>query len=218
MDGADQYNAWIFDRIRRGLGRRVLEIGCGTGTMTAFFLDRELVVGLDVVDAYVDIARARYRDRPNVVILNHDLTHSVDVLDRYHFDSAVSVNVFEHISDDTRAMRAVYEVLEPGGSLTLFVPNHPVLRGPFDDAVGHHRRYTKALLRQRLEAAGFRVESIRRSNPLGAAGWLLSVKLLRQRRLRGVRSYDRLVPVLAQLDRIAEPPVGLSLVAVGRKI
>ena len=185
--------------------------------MTGFFADRDLVVGLEVVPEYVDVARSRYRDRPNVVVLNHDLTHSVAELHRYRFDSAVSVNVFEHISDDLRAMRAACEVLQPGGTLNLFVPNHPVLHGPFDQAIGHHRRYAKAELRRKLERAGFRVEVLRRTNPLGAFGWFVNVKILRQRKLRGVRSYDRLVPLLSRLDRIGEPPIGLSLIAVGRK-
>jgi SAM-dependent methyltransferase len=217
MDGADRYNRWIYDRIRPAVGRRVLEIGCGTGTMTGFFADRELVVGLEVVPEYVEAAQARYRDRPNVVILHHDLTHSVGELHSYRFDSVVSVNVFEHIPDDVRAMRAVRDILEPGGTLNLFVPSHPILHGPFDRAIGHYRRYRKRELSSKLADAGFVVEKVRRTNLLGAFGWFVNVRLLRQRKLRGVRTYDRLVPVLSRIDRLIEPPVGLSLIAVARK-
>ena len=34
MDGAPNYNAWLGGRFREHLGRRVLEIGAGIGTMT----------------------------------------------------------------------------------------------------------------------------------------------------------------------------------------
>lgn len=216
MEGAQRYNRWIYDRVREGIGQRVLEIGCGTGTITSFMVDRQLVVGIDVVDDYVQATTERFADRPNVVIRRHDLTESVEPLRGYRFDSAVSVNVFEHIGDDQAAMKAVYALLEPGGSFTLLVPSHPALLGAFDRDIGHHRRYTKSELRRKLEASGFVVERIRRSNPVGALGWLVNVRLLGLRQLRGTGLFDRLVPALRLVDRV-ELPVGLSLIAVARR-
>jgi SAM-dependent methyltransferase len=212
-----RYNQWLFDRVSPALGRRVLEVGCGTGTLTAFLVDRELLVTVDVVDDYVRVVRDRYRDRPNVHVRLLDLTQSLGDLPQFGFDSALSVNVFEHIPDDLEAMKAVYQLLQPGGTLTLLVPSHPWLMGPFDRAIGHYRRYTKPVLRAKLEAAGFRVEHLRRGNPVGAAGWFVNTVVLRRRALAATRAYDRLVPILAAVDRWVESPVGLSLVAVGRK-
>lgn len=113
-------------------------------------------------------------------------------------------------------MKGVYALLEPGGSFTLLVPSHPALLGAFDRDIGHHRRYTKSELRRKLEASGFVVERIRRSNPVGALGWLVNVRLLGLRRLRGTGLFDRLVPALRLVDRV-ELPVGLSLIAVARR-
>ena len=216
MEGARRYNRWIYDRVRKALGQRILEVGCGTGTITSFLVERQLVVGIDVVDDYVRSTGERYRDRPNIVVRRHDLTESVEPLRGYRFDSALSVNVFEHIANDEAAMKAVYALLEPGGSFTVLVPCHPALLGSFDRDVGHHRRYTKGELRRKLEASGFVVERIRRSNPVGALGWLVNVRLLGLRRLRGANLFDRLVPALAVLDWV-ELPFGLSLIAVARK-
>ncbi len=216
MEGAHRYNRWIYDRVRDGLGQRVLEIGCGTGTITRFMVDRQLVVGIDVVDDYIRSTSHRFDDRPNIVVRRHDLTESIDALRGYRFDSALSVNVFEHIANDEGAMKAVYALLEPGGTFTLLVPCHPALLGGFDRDIGHHRRYTKRDLRRKLEASGFTVERIRRSNPVGALGWLVNVRLLGLRRLRGTGLFDRLVPAFAVLDRV-ELPLGLSVIAVARK-
>ena len=216
MEGAHRYNRWIYDRVRGGLGQRVLEIGCGTGTITSFMVDRQLVVGIDVVDDYIRSTSHRFDDRPNIVVRRHDLTESIDALRGYRFDSALSVNVFEHIANDEGAMKAVYALLEPGGTFTLLVPCHPALLGGLDRDIGHHRRYTKRELRRKLEASGFTVERIRRSNPVGALGWLINVRLLGLRRLRGTGLFDRLVPALALLDRV-ELPLGLSVIAVARK-
>jgi len=216
MEGANRYNRWVFDRVRAGLGQRVLEVGCGTGTITDYLLDRELVVGIDVVEDYVRATARRYRDHANVVILQQDLTESIQTLRRYGFDSAVSVNVLEHIADDAAAIKAVYDLLPPGGVFALLVPSHPALLGRFDRDIGHHRRYTKRGLQRQLESAGFMVERIRRTNPVGALGWMVGVRLLGQRRLRGVRLYDQLVPLFAALDGM-ELPIGLSLTARARK-
>jgi SAM-dependent methyltransferase len=216
MEGAHRYNRWIYERVRGGLGQRVLEIGCGTGTITSFLVERQLVVGTDVVADYIRSTGERYRDRPNIVIRRLDLSESIEPLRDYRFDSALSVNVFEHIANDEAAMKAVYALLEPGGTFTVLVPCHPALLGRFDRDIGHHRRYTKAELQRKLEASGFTVERIRRSNPLGALGWLVNVRLLGLRRLRGAGLFDRLVPALSILDRV-ELPLGLSLIAVARK-
>ncbi|HLB78401.1 MAG TPA: class I SAM-dependent methyltransferase, partial [Candidatus Dormibacteraeota bacterium] len=80
MEGAHRYNRWIYDRVRGGLGQRVLEIGCGTGTITSFMVDRQLVVGIDVVDDYIRSTSHRFDDRPNIVVRRHDLTESIDAL------------------------------------------------------------------------------------------------------------------------------------------
>jgi SAM-dependent methyltransferase len=216
MEGAHRYNRWVYDRVCDGLGQRVLEIGCGTGTITSYLVERELVVGIDVVDDYIQSTRDRFRDHPNIVIRRHDLTESIEPLKDYRFDSAVSVNVFEHIANDEAAMKAVFALLVPGGTFTMLVPSHPALLGTFDRDIGHHRRYAKDELRRKLEASGFVVERIRRSNPVGALGWLVNVRLLGLRRLRGTGLFDRLVPAFAALDRV-ELPLGLSLIAVARK-
>jgi SAM-dependent methyltransferase len=217
LENARRYNQWTFDRVRDSVGQRVLEIGCGTGTFTQYLADRELVVGVDVMASYVAASQQRFKDRPNVVIRLEDISRSPDGLMGYRFDSAVSVNVFEHIPDDRQALMSAFKLLEPAGRLTLLVPSHPGLMSPFDRAIGHYRRYTKRALREKLESTGFVVEGIRRSNPVGAAGWLVNNTLLRRGGLSAVGLYDRLVPVLARLDRLVEFPVGLSLVAVARK-
>jgi SAM-dependent methyltransferase len=217
MTGARNYNRWLFERARPALGRRVLEIGSGTGTMTEFLLDRELVLGLEVVPEYVDELRTRFAGHQNVRIECLDITSTSFDFAALGFDSAVSFNVFEHIPDDVGAMRQVYHALCPGGRLALLVPAHQALYGPFDELIGHQRRYGKRELSEKLRSVGFHVDRVSYSNPLGAFGWLVNVRLLRQRRLKAVRAYDRLVPLLTGLERMVSPPFGLSVVALAHR-
>ena len=54
-------------------------------------------------------------------------------------------------------------------------------------------------------------------NLLGVAGWWLNARVLRRRSVPGLqaRLNDRLVPLL-RLERRLKPPIGMSLLAVGR--
>jgi len=54
-------------------------------------------------------------------------------------------------------------------------------------------------------------------NLIGVPGWYLNARLLRRRSVPGLqaRMNDRLVPLL-RLERRLRPPIGMSLLAVGR--
>ena len=64
-------------------------------------------------------------------------------------------DVLEHIEGDEAFLASVFESLKPGGRLYLTVPAYMALWSPFDEAVGHFRRYTTGELRRKLERAGF---------------------------------------------------------------
>jgi SAM-dependent methyltransferase len=217
MTQAHNYNRWLFERVQDAVGDRVLEIGSGTGTMTEFLLDRELVLGLEVVPEYVDDLRVRFRRHSNVRIEAIDITSTDFDFASLRLDSAVSFNVFEHIPDDVAAMRHVYHALCPGGRLGLLVPAHQALYGPFDELIGHQRRYGKRELSEKLRSVGFHVDRVTYSNPVGALGWLVNVRVLRQHQLKAVRAYDSLVPLMAAAERLVRPPFGLSVVAIAHK-
>ena len=217
MAGATRYTDWLIERVSPAIGRRVMEIGAGSGTITSNLLDRELVVAVDVSPHLCEQLRAQFARHPNVRVVEQDLQGSTGGLEGLGIDSAVSINVFEHIEDDLAAMRSVFRILPPGGTFGLLVPAHPLLHGRFDRDIGHHRRYTKRDLRSKLEAAGFEIDRLRRSNPVGAIGWLVNFRLLGKGELSGVQLYDRAVRALAGFDRLVEPPFGLSLVALARK-
>jgi cyclopropane fatty-acyl-phospholipid synthase-like methyltransferase len=218
LQNADRYNRWLLDRVSGAVGSRMLEIGCGCGTMSRLLVERELFVGIDVVDEFVSTLNRRFADQPAVTFLRHDISTSTGPLGGYHFDSAVSFNVFEHIEDDVAALRNVCHVLVPGGTLGLVVPAHRSLSGKFDDLIGHWRRYSTRELREKLEDAGFTVDRVAYSNPVGALGWLVQVKVLGRPELGATGLFDRMVPTLAAIEQRVAPPFGLSVVAVARKL
>lgn len=66
------------------------------------------------------------------------------------FDLAVSFDVFEHIEDDELAIKEVYRVLKPEGSLVFTVPAIQFLFSNHDQALNHYRRYNRKSLKNLL--------------------------------------------------------------------
>lgn len=62
------------------------------------------------------------------------------------FDTILYIDVIEHIEDDRSEVERACTLLRPGGHLIILVPAHQWLFSPFDTAIGHYRRYNRALL------------------------------------------------------------------------
>jgi SAM-dependent methyltransferase len=101
-------------------GMSVLELGCGTGTFT-----RELarsgadITAIDVSPELLEIARASY-SAPNV----HYETQNAYALSYPDaaFDSVVGSSVLHHLEVE-EALRNIYRVLQPGGTIFFTEPN-----------------------------------------------------------------------------------------------
>lgn len=213
---ARAYNDWLFERARPHIGRRVLDAGAGLGTFTSLAAATGAdVVAVEPVGAFADHLRRRFASEPRVEVVQGE---AVDA-PAGPFDSVLCLNVLEHVADDTATLHAFHERLAVGGRLLLLVPAHPRLYGAYDRAAGHERRYSKRVLRARLAAAGFAVETLRHVNPVGALGWLVRVTFAREGDWPSTSFalFDRLVPALRPVDRLPLP-FGLSLWAVARRV
>jgi glycosyltransferase involved in cell wall biosynthesis len=218
VEALHRYNEFIWELIRPYVGRRVLEVGSGTGVMTRYLATREHVVATDIDPQYVELLRRTYADNPKVDVQALDLARLAENgLPRHQFDTIVCSNVLEHVEDDRGALSAMRDLLAPGGRVVLVIPALRALYGSIDEAIGHHRRYTRDEIVHKLADAGLTVEHLSFFNLLGVAGWFLNARILRRRSVPGVqaRLNDRLVPLL-RLERRLRPPFGMSLLAVGR--
>ncbi|HEY79902.1 MAG TPA: class I SAM-dependent methyltransferase [Anaerolineae bacterium] len=225
MASVAHYNRWIYEELSPYAGRRLLEVGCGIGNMTEYFLDRELLVGVDRLAASVQFTRRRFQRHPHVEIFQGDITDAA-ILERlrpYRFDTVICINVLEHIQDDVRALQHMRQALQPGGRLLLLVPAGPYLYGELDGALGHHRRYERGGLAEAVQAAGFRPIQIRYMNLAGIAGWWLNSRVLRRRLLpKGQLAwFDRLAPLFIRAERLLrrvwDVPAGQSLICIAEK-
>ncbi len=214
-----EYNRWIWDRVKRYVGQRVLEIEAGTGAMTRFLYGRELVVATDIETPYIDRLLNAFRRHPGIRIERFDLEEDdARQLDQYRLDTVLCINVLERAHDDGKALRKANQLLQPGGHVIVFVPADPSLYGALDQGIGHLRRYTREELETKLRDAGFEVVDSGYQNRASRAAWILNSKILNRTELPSAQSklFDRFVPLFRALDG-PNPPTGLSLIAIGRK-
>jgi glycosyltransferase involved in cell wall biosynthesis len=215
-----RFNWWLYNRMQPYLGQRVFEAGCGTGTLSYYFRDRELLYAVDLEERFIERLRHDFASYKNVVFDRQDIVSlPVEELRTRRFDTVVCVNVLEHVERDATALRNFWEMLEPGGRLILLVPAFPFLYGSLDENLRHCRRYTRRSLTAKLDEAGFRVRSLSYLNLFGILGWFVSSKLLRRKVLSSPQLllYESLTPVFKALEERIGPPIGLSLFAVAEK-
>ena len=221
LAAAPRYNAWMFEVIAPFLGRRILEVGAGIGNMSQEFLrtSPELLVVTDTDEFYRRRLTERFGTRPEVVVeaLTMPDASAVARFLPHRIDTAIALNVVEHIEDDVGTLAAMRSLLVPSGRVIILVPALQAIYGELDRQLGHFRRYGRATLGAAFRRAGLTVEHLFWFNRVGVLGWWFNGRVRRVTRipLEQLRGFDRMVPLL-RLERYLPLPFGQSLIAVGR--
>ena len=135
------------------------------------------------------------------------------------FDSIIYIDVLEHIDDDHREMALAADRLKPGGYLSVLSPAHQWLYTPFDAAVGHRRRYSKADLRH-LTPASVAIQKLLFLDSVGLLASLANRTVLKSATpsVKQIKVWDRLlVPISRLVDPILAYSLGKSILAVWQK-
>jgi ubiquinone/menaquinone biosynthesis C-methylase UbiE len=105
----------------RGAGRRVLDLGCGTGASTAALATAFPTAEITGVDASAGMLRAaRAKPWPSRVRFVHapaEELHSAGVSGS--FDAVFAAYLFRNLADPDAVLRSVHRLLVPGGGLAV---------------------------------------------------------------------------------------------------
>lgn len=224
LSRATHYLDWQLSFFEKWLGGEMLEIGCGTGTVTKRLLERGAnVTAVDDSESALAALHGRlshYESSGHLRLIAGDI-ESNEFWSRIPgpFDAAIAVNVIEHITEDGVLVGRLAERIAPGGRLLVLVPAGPALYGTADRMAQHRRRYRPEDLRRLFETNGFAVRTLQHFNMIGAIGWWLRFVLRKEENFSTpeIGTMERLTPLMRRLESIAPVPFGLSLVAVGEK-
>ncbi|MDP9339912.1 MAG: bifunctional glycosyltransferase/class I SAM-dependent methyltransferase [Acidobacteriota bacterium] len=218
LNRAPRFTKWMADIIRPYVGKRVLEIGAGTGNLTAQLIPRILYWSTDINPLYLMYLENVGRNRPYMTVGFTDAERAESYPQGQNFDTVICLNVVEHLADDHGALMNIRSALEAGGRAIILVPCCPGLYGTLDEVLGHQRRYTKESLRQLITRAGFKSESMLEFNRVGTIAWWLNGRVLHRRTfgLWQIKLLNLLTPVFRMIDNFVPLPP-LSLIAVIRK-
>ncbi|MBX9602277.1 MAG: methyltransferase domain-containing protein [Bryobacteraceae bacterium] len=209
---ATRWKAYWRDQIAGFVHGRVLEVGAGIGANAHALARLEF-------DSWLSLEPdANLASRIETGPKHRVRVGTLAAVDE-RFDVILYIDVLEHIADDRAEVGLAARRLYPGGSLVVLAPAHPFLFTPFDSAVGHYRRYTRASLRAVIPPE---LEP-RKLVYLDAAGLLASLgnRLLLQSAHPNdaqILAWDRfLVPLSRLLDPLLLGRVGKSVLGVWSK-
>jgi SAM-dependent methyltransferase len=222
MSLAVNYNNWIWDTISPFIGENILEIGAGLGTFTDFLKTRSRIYATDIAENCIMALKERFEALSNIKMELFDITQQpvISLWTERKVDTAVCLNVLEHIKDDIGAFKNVNDILAAHGRIILMVPAFQFAYGTIDKLDGHFRRYSKGELSSKLKKTGFRLLKIHYFNSAGLLAWFYTNKVARDNATSviKVKIYDKyFVPILRTGERMIKPPFGQSLIAIGEK-
>jgi len=171
-------NFFLFYLPYRGAGKRLLEVGCGTGADLAWA--RQLgweVHGLELSESAVDVARQQGLDVQCSTFENARLAPD-------SFDCIIMSQVLEHLYSPRSALLRCYQLLRRGGLLLIAVPKFdswtrhamgnywPNLLFPI-----HLHHFNQPVLERMVRQAGFQLREVRlNSRLLSLYGTLRTMK------------------------------------------
>jgi len=218
--GVVNWKAYWAREIRPFVGGDILEVGAGIGSNTRLLdpggagrwvcLEPDPELKRQLVNNTRELkARPTYET----------VCGTLESVGDQQFDTIIYIDVLEHIQNDRDELNQAASHLRQGGHLIVLSPAHQRLFSPFDAAIGHFRRYNRAMLRS-VSPGSLRVELMKY---LDSAGLILSAAnmlLLRQSMptKAQLHFWDHwVVPVSRVLDKLFMYSVGKTIIAVWRR-
>lgn len=207
--------------IRPYLGTRILDVGAGIGSTARVLSDNKYERWLALEpDANLAsrmkaaVAAGAFQDNFEVCVGS-----TVDLPDDEHFDTILYIDVLEHIEDHKEELNRVVKHLVPGGRVVVLSPAHQWLYTPFDQAIGHVRRYSRHTLLS-TKPNELITESICYLDSVGLLASIGNRFMLRSASPNAAQIKiwdDWMVPASRVVDKITGNNIGKSILGVFRR-
>lgn len=132
----DEALAITCERAELAPGQKILELGCGWGSMTLTMARRYPTSQITAISnsttqkKYI-LEQAEKQGLKNIEIITHNLANDID-LGQNRFDRVVSVEMFEHFKNYDLLLERISGWMKPGGKLFVHIFSHLQYAYPFE--------------------------------------------------------------------------------------
>jgi SAM-dependent methyltransferase len=219
FEKAKNWKTYFSNQIKPFIKGKVLEVGAGLGATTKLLNDGspEKWILLEPDERMKLILQKKIFENdlpPNCFFQNGILQ---DINEK--FDTIIYIDVLEHIKADAEEINFASTLLNPKGNLVILAPAFNILYSPFDNQIGHHRRYTKKMLRAIKPEKLSQIKN-HYYDTLGFFAALINRLILKQKypTEKQVQLWDRLmIPLSKIMDKIFFHSFGKSIICIWQK-
>lgn len=219
FEKAVNWKRYYSRRIKKFLQGKVLEIGAGYGTNTPYLFNPKVTRWLSV-EPDEKLCKQYAERRANGVIPSEcEIKNGTlsELEEGEKFDAIIYIDVLEHIKDDRNEFERAYKHLNEDGFLIILCPAYPFLFSPFDEAIGHYRRYTKRMFKQLSPNPPLLLEYLDTVGVLASTANKLVLKQSTPSESQ-IQLWDNImIPCSLVIDSITCRAVGKSLLGVWKK-
>lgn len=198
----------------------VLEVGAGIGANTHLFAQASYDNWLCLEPDTQLFEELETSIKANKINRCSAYNNTIDSLDSDEsFDCILYVDVLEHIEQDQEEIIKAFNHLKNNGVLIIIGPAHQWLFTPFDESIGHFRRYNKKTFKMLLPE-GIKTLKFYYLDSVGLFASLANKMLLKQSMptLKQIKFWDTyIVPISKIFDPIIQYSFGKSMFFVGVK-
>ena len=220
LDRMPGYTRYVANQIRPFLKGSICQLGSGDGRLTRYLADHEKVTAVEPDGALHLLAWQRLGYQLNIKQVRCPLEKCPnEEVPAGAYDTVIGVHLLEHVKYDITALEIMAELLSDSGHAIVVVPAAPRLYGRLDRTQGRLRRYSRRRLQRAFHEAGLVATRSFTFNVAGLIAWGLLGTLLRKSTVPPacVALADRFIPLMEKAERFTKPPVGLSLLMVGKR-
>lgn len=205
---------------------RILDVGCGCGTMLKELSVYGEVVGIELSEKAINFCRKK-----GYTNLSCASAQAIPFSDNT-FNLVTILDTLEHTEDDLKSLQELYRVCQKGGLVLITVPAFNFLWGDVDELCGHKQRYISKELKTKMQAVGFQVLRLSYINMfLFLPTYLLRIyKKLFNKKTKPNSPFATTLPSIVNLVlesifkfeafwvKRGGMPFGVSIIALGEKI
>lgn len=210
---ASRWKAYFCSQLEPYMRGDILEVGAGIGSTTRALWTRSvrswtcLEPSSNLIEELEHELESVVNDDGNRPSVQNRTLRDLEASPQ--FDSILYIDVLEHIQHDRDEVAHAVSLLRTGGHLIVLSPAHNWLFSPFDEQVGHFRRYDRRGFAD-LTPPGAKLTRVRYLDSVGIAASLANRMLLRESlpTPAQIRTWDRF---LVPLSRLLDPFLGYRL-------